>query len=595
MIVGGRLDGGRARRRAVARGRTAIPELHGQTQGLRGDEQRRLRNLYRRRIPREALVSQEFARELSELSFELGRQIGALVDRGGRVEYGTVGDRLRIELPDFKRVRAGAGRFRGLRCIHTHLRGESLTSDDLTDLQLLRLDAMVAIQVDDSGLPRVAEYAALKPSDGNLPAVERYPAVHPSRIDFDFLEWIESLEDAFAEERRGVQVESPNKAVLVGVAIGRDPDADERLEEMRELARTAGVEVIDVVRQSRPQPDPRYLVGQGKIQDLVIRAWQRGASLVIFDRDLSPGQHRHITDLVAERIVDRTQLILDIFAQHAHTREGRLQVELAQLRYMLPRLVGRGESMSRLAGGIGGRGPGENKLEVDRRRVRQRIRELEKGLEQVARRRATQRAQRVREGVPILSIVGYTNAGKSTLLNTLTNSEVLAENKLFATLDPTSRRLRFPREREVVVTDTVGFIRDLPPDLIAGFRSTLEEIQDADVLLHVADISSPSLEAHIASVRGTLKELELDSKPECLILNKADRLDPAEARSIAQRFGGYPISALKRAGLQEMLLAVEQLAFPDGEQHLVDPERRPADPLPAPAEVEHPEPARTRA
>jgi GTP-binding protein HflX len=306
------------------------------------------------------------------------------VNRAGHVEYVTIGDPFRIELPDFKRVRGGAGRFRGLRCIHTHLHDEPLTRDDLTDLKLLRLDAMVAIRVDDHGLPRLAEYASLRPSDSSGDPVEVHPPVQPSLVDFDFLEWIESLEERFAEEQKGIAIGAQDRAVLVGVRIGRDPRAEERLEEMHELARTAGVAVIDVVRQRLQKPDARYLIGKGKMQDLVVTAWQLGADLVLFDRDLTPAQIRHTTDLVEARIVDRTQLILDIFAQHARTREGRIQVELAQLRYRLPRLVGRGESMSRLAGGIGGRGPGETKLEVDRRRVRDRIRRLERELERVA-------------------------------------------------------------------------------------------------------------------------------------------------------------------------------------------------------------------
>jgi len=477
-----------------------------------------------------------------------------------------VGDAFRIELPDFKRVRGGAGRFRGLRCIHTHLRGESLTNDDLTDLSLLRLDAMVVVHVDaDSGLPRTAEYASLRPATDSQDGVERHPPRAPSQLDFDFLAWIEDLEDAFASAQRGIQVrDGRERAVLVSTQIGPDPEHEERLAEMYELARTAGIDIVETISQRRPKPDPRYLIGRGKIQDLVVRAWQKGASLVLFDRDLTPGQVRHITDLVEERIVDRTQLILDIFAQHARTREGRLQVELAQLRYRLPRLVGRGESMSRLAGGIGGRGPGESKLEVDRRRARDRIRTLEAGLEQVARHRATQRSRRTREGLPILSIVGYTNAGKSTLLNRLTRSEVRAEDKLFATLDPSSRRLRFPKEREVIVTDTVGFIRDLPPDLVAGFRATLEEIRDARILLHVADLSSPGLEGHLASVRRTLRELGLGDKPECLILNKCDRLPREEVEPLARRFGGLPVSALTGEGLESMLYAVEELAFSEG-------------------------------
>ena len=512
------------------------------------------------------MVSQDFARALCDLSHETGRQLGALVDRNGCVEYVMVGDANQIELPDFKRVRGGAGRFRGLRCIHTHLNGESLTRDDMTDLALLRLDAMIAIEVDEDGLPGQAHYASMRPPDSTGESTVTYESKPPAQLDFDFLDWIDDLEQEFSLGQKGVDTDgAKDRAVLVTLSLGRDDYAEERYEEMKELARTASVAIVDEVRQRRSRPDPRYLIGRGKIQEVVIRAWQLGANLVIFDHDLTPAQVRHITDLVEERIVDRTQLILDIFAQHARTKEGRLQVELAQLKYCLPRLAGQGESMSRLAGGIGGRGPGETKLETDRRRVRERIRRIEKDLGTVARQRATQRARRNRDGLPVLSIVGYTNAGKSTLLNQLTQSEVIARDKLFATLDPSSRRLRFPREREVIVTDTVGFIRDLPPDLVAGFRATLEEIEHADVLLLVADLSDPAVESHIESVRSTLKELELDGKPECLILNKCDRLDQAEALKLAHRLGGIPVSALTGAGLSGMLEEVEKLAFPGPE------------------------------
>jgi GTP-binding protein HflX len=508
------------------------------------------------------LVSPEFARQLSELSSQLGRRIGVLVSRAGRVEYVAVGDAIGIELPDFKRVRGGTGRFRGLRFIHTHLSGEGLTPDDLTDLSLLRLDASVAIMVGDDGLPRVVDYASLRPPDRSEELIERHERVHPSRLDFDFLEWIDDLEERFGQAQRGITIQAPGeRAILVGVAIGRDPAAEERLEEMRELASTAGVSIVECTSQRRSKPDPRYLVGKGKMRDLVIRAWQRGASLVLFDRDLTPTQLRHITDLVEERIVDRTQLILDIFAQHARSKEGRLQVELAQLRYRLPRLAGKGESMSRLAGGIGGRGPGESKLEVDRRRVRDRIRQLERGLATVEKRRAIQRARRSREGLPVLSIVGYTNAGKSTLLNRMTRSDVLVEDKLFATVDPSSRRLRFPREREVIVTDTVGFIRDLPPDLIAGFKATLEEIREARVLLHVVDATSPCAEDQVAAVREILEELDLSDKPECLVLNKCDLLDPGEARRLARRLGGVAVSAQSGVGVEALLRSLEPLIF----------------------------------
>jgi GTP-binding protein HflX len=475
-----------------------------------------------------------------------------------------VGDASRIELPDFKRVRAGRGRFRGLRLIHTHLRGEGLTRDDLTDLQLLRLDAVVAVLVGEDGLPGLAHFASLRPPDASGELVEHHAPLPPSQLDFDFGEWIAELEERFGAEQAGIATGTgADKAILVSVSLGPDPDFEERTLEMRELARTAGVEIVDVVHQRRPKPDPNYLIGRGKLQDLVLRAWQRGVDLVLFDRNLTPLQVRHIGDLVETRIVDRSQLILDIFAQHAQSAEGRLQVELAQLRYRLPLLVGHGESMSRLAGGIGGRGPGESKLETDRRRVRDRIRSLEQGLRRLERQRGVQRARRNREGLPILSIVGYTNAGKSTLLNRLTRSDVVAEDKLFATVDPASRRLRFPRERDVIVTDTVGFIRDLPPDLIAGFKATLEEIRDARVLLHVVDASSESLEAHIEAVRGILRELGLDDKPECLVLNKCDRLEPVAVERLARRLGALPVSALDGSGIEALLEHLDPLLFPE--------------------------------
>jgi GTP-binding protein HflX len=548
------------------RGEASISELHGQTYGLKASQIRRLENLYKRKLPRAALITHEFARQLCELSGEMGRQVGVLVSRAGRVEYVVVGDASRIELPDFKRVRAGRGRFRGLRLLHTHLRGEDLTRDDETDLQLLRLDAVAAVLVEDDGLPGLVHHATLRPRDASGELVEHHPPRPPSQFDFDFGEWIEDLEQRYGAAQEGITTGGGGeKAILVSVSLGADPDWEERIEEMGELARTAGVEIVDVVRQRRPKPDPNYLIGRGKLQDLVLRAWQRGVDLVLFDRNLTPVQVRHISELVETRIVDRSQLILDIFAQHASSAEGRLQVELAQLRYRLPLLVGHGESMSRLAGGIGGRGPGETKLESDRRRVRDRIRHLEAALRKVARQRGVQRARRNREGLPILSIVGYTNAGKSTLLNRLTRSQVVAEDKLFATVDPSSRRLRFPRERDVIITDTVGFIRDLPPDLIAGFKATLEEIRDARVLLHVVDASSPSLETHIETVRAILRELELDDKPECLVLNKCDRLDPELAERLARRLGGLPVSAQSGEGIEALLRHLDPLMFGQGE------------------------------
>jgi GTP-binding protein HflX len=325
------------------------------------------------------------------------------------------------------------------------------------------------------------------------------------------------------------------------------------MEELRELARSAGVVVLDSIVQRRAKLDPRSLIGKGKLDELIIRSLQLGVDAIIFDQNLSPAQVRAINEATDLKIIDRTQLILDIFAQRAQSREGKIQVELAQLKYLLPRLTGSGVEMSRLMGGIGGRGPGETKLEVDRRRVRDRIHLLEKQTEQIRTSRRVQRTQRMRRDLPIISIVGYTNAGKSTLLNALTASTVTAEDRMFATLDPTSRRLRLPRDREVIINDTVGFIRDLPPDLIAAFRATLEEMESSDLLIHLVDASSQQVESHIASVEKILDELKLSGIPRLLVFNKSDLLNADEASNLRQAFDAVMISALNSRTLIPMV------------------------------------------
>jgi GTP-binding protein HflX len=517
-------------------------------------------------------VTQEFARQLTELSHELNRQVGVLVDRKGHVEYVMVGDARGIVLPDLKRVRVGAERFRGLRCLHTHLAGEELTRDDLTDLALLRLDLMASIDVRNDGLPGLVRVAHLLPADGtpNRPpsgevdlilADEKEPAVWgflepkvPSQLDVDFLNLIESLEEEMARARHvRDRRDQRDRAILVSVTTGTVTSAQESLEELRELARSSGVVVLDSIVQRRPRLDPRSLVGRGKLDELIIRSLQLGADVIIFDQNLSSAQVRTINEATDLKIIDRTQLILDIFAQRAQSREGKIQVELAQLKYMLPRLSGSGTEMSRLMGGIGGRGPGETKLEVDRRRVRDRIHHLEKQTEQIRTSRRVQRTRRSRRDVPIISIVGYTNAGKSTLLNALTESSVTAEDRMFATLDPTSRRLRLPRDQEVIINDTVGFIRDLPPDLITAFRATLEEMESSDVLVHLVDASSPQMDNHIASVQQILEELKLSEIPLLLVFNKVDLLDEDEVANLRRIYKAVTISALERDSFAPML------------------------------------------
>lgn len=532
--------------------------LYGNTLGLKPNQTRRLLKLYDRRVPPNRIVSQEFARSLTEVSQEIRRQVGVLVDRGGYVASVMVGDASSIQIPDIKRSRAGASRFRGVRLLHTHLRDEGLTQDDLTDLALLRLDMVAAVTIDAEGFPALVHAAHLVP----VPGVDanRGPASQidtssfwrlldpqpPSQLDDDFIELIDSLEAEFARSRQmrsgGDQRE---RALLASVTTDSVAEAEESIEELAELARSCGVVVLDQIIQRRSQLDPRTLVGSGKLKDLLVHSMQLGVDMIIFDRDLTPAQVRSINAATDLKVVDRTQLILDIFAQRAMSREGKIQVELAQLKYRLPRLTGSGAEMSRLAGGIGGRGPGETKLEVDRRRVRDRIHHLERQIEDVRKHRRTRRTNRNRQGLPIVSIVGYTNAGKSTLLNALTGSDVLAENRLFATLDPTSRRLRLPRDREVIINDTVGFIRDLPQDLIVAFRATLEEMEGSSLLVHLVDASSAHLEAQIASVDAILADLDLTAIPRITVLNKKDLVSNDELDNLCRIHNAIAVSAIE--------------------------------------------------
>lgn len=552
--------------RSPYQGGQQISNVLGNTLGLKSNQLRRIEKLYTRRIPPHQVVTPEFARQLAELSFETRRQIGVLINRKGRVEYVMVGDNRRIELPDFKRIRVASGRFRGLRCVHTHLRGEELTQDDLTDLALLRLDLMAAIEVEpDTGLPSLIRAAHLLPmhagelSSGGTPYAFIEPK-QPSQLDLDFLALINSLEEEMARNRQVTRrAETRDRAILLSVATGLVSDAEESLAELTELATSAGVVVQDQIIQRRAAADPRTVMGRGKLDELLIRALQLGADMLIFDQELSPAQVRSLSEATDLKVVDRAQLILDIFAQRAQSREGKIQVELAQLKYLLPRLIsGQDSAFSRLAGGIGGRGPGETKLETDRRRVRDRINRLEQEIEIQKQRRQERRKERTKNRLPIISIVGYTNAGKSTLLNTLTASDVRAEQRMFATLDPTSRRLRLPREREVIINDTVGFIRDLPPDLLSAFRATLEEISESSLLIHLVDISNRRFEQQVESVERILAELKLGEIPMIIALNKADLVDPesqeAAVRQMTQKGREIAvISATDAATLRPLL------------------------------------------
>jgi GTPase len=542
--------------------------LFGHTQGLSPSETQALERLYRRRVPSDQLTTPELARALSDVSHTTGRQVGVIVDRTGQVQFVVVGDATKLMLPDLGRVRAAQGRFRGVRLLHTHLRRELLTRDDLVDLTRLRLDLIAAIMLAPDGTPQQIHYAHCVPTPpgSSDPPYRQIGPMPFAKCDLNPAALVSALEEEFARARRVHKVEAKDgRAILVHVCDKRRASkANASLFELKELARTAGVEVADTMLQVRDQVDPKFVLGRGKLEDVVLRAMQLDVEVLIFDRDLSPAQATAIAQMTDLKVLDRTQLILDIFAQRAESRDGKLQVELAQMRYLLPRLGQKDDALSRLTGGIGGRGPGETKLEIGRRRARERINQLETQLKQLAKQRKERRRRRTRNDVPIVAIVGYTNAGKSTLLNALTDSEVIVEDKLFATLDTRSRRLRFPREpreREIVITDTVGFIRDLPAELFAAFRATFEEAQDADLLLHVLDASDPNLEAQIATTDKLLDELELSQVPRLAVYNKADRVPPGEAEERAKERDGIAVSALDRRTLGALLERMEYLLF----------------------------------
>ncbi|MFC1533586.1 GTPase HflX [Thermodesulfobacteriota bacterium] len=485
-----------------------------------------------------------------------------IITRRGDVAYVIVGDDKRILIPDLGRFRSGVGRLRGLRCVHTHLHGEPLSKEDLTDLALLGLDLMVCIQTGEEGVPGRISYAHILPENHQNRGWQLTEVPDVGQLNIDFEELIQSLEDEITRLDRRRALTKGEKAVLAAVTTGPSREALESLEELKALAISNNLEVVDVVVQNIKKMNPRFLMGKGRLSELSLRCLQKGSNLLIFDNELTPAQVKSLTDYTELKIIDRSQLILDIFSRRAVTREGKIQVELAQLKYLLPRLATKNSAMSRLTGGIGGRGPGETKLEINRRRARERIAKLNKDLIKIKRQRQERRRLRNSRRLPVISIVGYTNAGKSTLLNTLTHSQVGAGNRLFETLDPSSRRLRFPREREAIITDTVGFIRNLPKSLMEAFAATLEELYDADLLLHVVDAASPRMEVQIKAVEHVLVQLDLKTVPTLLILNKADLLTKDNAASLSKLLDGITISALDQDTLHPLLLKIEDFIWP---------------------------------
>ena len=539
-------------------------EIKGNIKGIRDSVIAELQKLYDMQSPQ--LVSQELAVKLADITEYINREISVYITRSGQIIEIAVGDNATVELPSFS-GRRGAGRLSGIRCIHTHPGGNPyLSGVDISALKNKKYDAMVAIGVVSPDFTKSElTFGLITGIDSN----ENYTAecYGPYSIEdvenINFVNTVSTIERILDKQTgtASLQVMS-ERAILIGMEWGRNDSlwtVDDSLEELKQLADTAGATVIKKFIQKRPKPDPAFFIGRGKVQELALYAQQENIDLCIFDDELSPAQQRNIESVMGIRILDRTALILDIFAQRARTNEGKLQVELAQLQYTLPRIMGKGLMLSRLGGGIGTRGPGETKLEVDRRRIRDRIAFIKDQIEKVKAVRSLHRSKRKKNNVFEVSLVGYTNAGKSTLLNTLTNSDIYAKDQLFATLDPTTRQLTLPNKQEIIITDTVGFIQRLPHQLIAAFRSTLEVVTEADLLVHVIDVSHELYKEQAAAVHEVLKEIGAETKPVITVYNKIDKLPPDSklADRLALEEDTVCISAAKKLNLETLQQMIE--------------------------------------
>jgi len=554
-----------------------IDLIHGNLQGIKTSLLKQLQQLYQQRLPSDRITTAEFAQRLAAVSTELGQPVCAYINRRGQVIRVGVGSPRQTRIPPLELPRYGAERLSGIRCIATQLKDEPPSETTLTVMAMQRLDALVTLNLTGSGFERRGGGATGYISAAYLAHLVPHPeanwTVTPALsveviADQDFSDLVEGLEEEFRREFVSQQVDSDHDRVLI-VGLHTEKTHSQQfqdgLEELGRLIETAGGEVLHTLTQKRPHPHPRTVVGEGKVQEIARSVQSVGANLVVFDRDLSPAQVRNLETQIGLRVIDRTEVILDIFAQRAQSGAGKLQVELAQLEYRLPRLTGRGQAMSRLGGGIGTRGPGETKLETERRSIQQRITRLQREVTQLQAHRARMRQRRQHQEVPSIAVVGYTNAGKSTLLNVLTNAEVYTADQLFATLDPTTRRMVVPHAitqepLSVLLTDTVGFIHELPPSLVDAFRATLEEVTEATALIHLVDLSHPAWQSQIRSVMTILSDMAIAPGPSLLAFNKIDQID-GDTLMLAKE--EHPqalfISASERLGLETLRHRLGQL------------------------------------
>lgn len=553
---------------------------------MKSSQLKQLQRLYHQRISGDCITTTDFAQRLAAVSTEINQPVCAYINRRGQVIRVGVGTPRQTQIPPLELPRYGAERLSGIRCLSTNLKSEPPNEAALTAMALQRLDALVVLNITGGGFTKrgggstgyvkEAYLAHLVANSRQLVATQSSgmsvtDAVMCSNIspplsldalaDQDFLNLVEGLEEEFSREFVGQEVDADHDRVLIVGVLTENTNPQQFQDVIVELTRlvdTAGGTVLQVLQQKRSRIHPQTVIGEGKVQEAALTAQTLGANLVVFDRDLSPSQVRNLEAQIGVRVVDRTEVILDIFAQRAQSGAGKLQVELAQLEYMMPRLAGRGQSMSRLGGGIGTRGPGETKLETERRAIQKRISRLQQEVNQLQAHRCRLRQRRQHREVPSVALVGYTNAGKSTLLNALTNSEVYTADQLFATLDPTTRRLILPHAetgapQETLMTDTVGFIHELPASLMDAFRATLEEVTEADALLHLVDLSHPAWLSHIRSVRDILAQMPITPGPALVAFNKIDQVS-SETLALARE--EFPlavfISANQRLGLETL-------------------------------------------
>lgn len=533
-------------------------KVNGDLSGIRRTIIDRIESIYELRMLQDEFASYELIELMCSLTGEIGREISVYIARNGEIVDVSVGDSSTVSMSSLRLVR-NEDRLSGVRCLHTHPNGDGrLSGVDLGTLRSAMLDAIAAVGVTD-GKPTTLYAAYLGDMNEETGSREAliYGPLRPNKLPQRALTAeIYYSDDRFRSVTKAVSEQEKERCILVGMEGAGKSEGYDSLEELKELAKTAGAEVVASVSVRRRPIDSATYIGSGKAEELSLLGSEKEADLFVFDDELSAVQLKNLEEILGARVIDRTTLILDIFASRAASREGRLQVELAQLRYRLPRLLGQGQLLSRLGGGIGTRGPGEKKLEIDRRRIRRRVYELEEELSRIEKQRGLRRTERTRGKTPLVALVGYTNAGKSTILNKLSGSSVLAADMLFATLDPVVRRVKLPGGTEMLLSDTVGFINKLPHDLVNAFRSTLEEVTNADLILHIIDISSPCHEKQAEVVNEVLSELGAADIPVITVFNKIDKAESVPEANPPYR---VPVCALSGENMDMLLECVSQV------------------------------------